>query len=75
MATGPHLHYEVHLSGEQIDPLSVRMPATTRLAEADLKAFNDARARIDRELGEFRQELVAHAGARSAEPDQTASAP
>src|SRR4051812_11809649 len=75
MATGPHLHYEVHLSGEQIDPLSVRMPATTRLAEADLKAFNDARARIDRELGEFRQELVAYAGSRSAEPDQTASAP
>jgi murein DD-endopeptidase MepM/ murein hydrolase activator NlpD len=75
LATGPHLHYEVHLSGEQIDPLSVRMPATTRLAEADLKAFHDARARIDRELGEFRQDLVAHARSRSAEPDQTTSAP
>ena len=61
MATGPHLHYEVHYQGTQIDPLSVRMPATTRLAGDDLKAFEAERDRIERQLLEGRQHLVAHA--------------
>ena len=61
MATGPHLHYEVHYQGVQIDPLSVRMPATTRLGGDDLKAFEAERDRIERQLLEGRQDLVAHA--------------
>ena len=61
MATGPHLHYEVHYQGVQIDPLSVRMPATTRLGGDDLKAFEAERDRIERRLLEGRQDLVAHA--------------
>jgi murein DD-endopeptidase MepM/ murein hydrolase activator NlpD len=65
MATGPHLHYEVHYQGAQIDPLSVRMPATTRLAADDLKAFEAERDRIERQLLELRQDLVAHAECRA----------
>jgi murein DD-endopeptidase MepM/ murein hydrolase activator NlpD len=61
MATGPHLHYEVHYRGAQIDPLSVRMPATTRVAGDDLKAFEAERNRIERQLLDGRQDLVAHA--------------
>ena len=65
MATGPHLHYEVHYQGVQIDPLSVRMPATTRLAGDDLKAFEAERDRIERQLIEGRRDLVAHAACRA----------
>jgi murein DD-endopeptidase MepM/ murein hydrolase activator NlpD len=61
LATGPHLHYEVHYHNAPIDPLSVRMPATTRLAGADLKAFQAVRRSIDGELERARPGLVAHA--------------
>jgi len=65
MATGPHLHYEVHYQGAQIDPLSVRMPATTRLAADNLNAFEAERDQIERQLIELRQDLVAHAICRT----------
>jgi murein DD-endopeptidase MepM/ murein hydrolase activator NlpD len=28
LATGPHLHYEVHVDGEIVDPLSYVLPST-----------------------------------------------
>ena len=46
-------------------PLSVRMPATTRLAGDDLKTFEAERDRIERQLLEGRQDLVAHAVCRA----------
>lgn len=61
LATGPHLHYEVHFQNAAIDPLSVKMPATTRLAGADLKAFQAVRRSIDGALERARPGLVAHA--------------
>jgi murein DD-endopeptidase MepM/ murein hydrolase activator NlpD len=60
LATGPHLHYEVHDHGGQVDPLSIKMPALTRLAGAYLKAFEATRYAVERELIELRQDLVAH---------------
>lgn len=38
-STGPHLHYEVHISGRQTNPLSVRMPTGRKLEGAELKRF------------------------------------
>lgn len=64
MATGPHLHYEVHDHGVQIDPTSVKMAATTKLEGNELKAFLRARSAIDRELLDFRRDLVAAAECR-----------
>jgi murein DD-endopeptidase MepM/ murein hydrolase activator NlpD len=64
LATGPHLHYEVHYHGVQIDPLSVKMPSTTRLEGNDLKAFQAMRNAVDRQLLQLRRDLVAHAGCR-----------
>ena len=47
-STGPHLHYEILVGGQQVDPSSIDMPAGENLAGADLEDFLAARARIDR---------------------------
>jgi murein DD-endopeptidase MepM/ murein hydrolase activator NlpD len=61
LATGPHLHYEVHYHGTQINPLSVKMPAMTKLAGDDLKAFQAARSATEADLSELRRDLIAAA--------------
>lgn len=48
-STGPHLHYEVHIDGERIDPLSIPADEASRkrLEGAALQAFMKERDRID----------------------------
>jgi murein DD-endopeptidase MepM/ murein hydrolase activator NlpD len=58
-ATGPHLHYEVHRRGEQVDPQSIKMPATTRLAGDQLRAFEANRAAVEGLLLALREDRVA----------------
>ncbi len=38
-ATGPHLHYEVLVGGQQVNPRGVRLPAGESLSGEDLRAF------------------------------------
>ena len=46
-STGPHLHYEVHIDGQAVDPLSIDTGTGKSLAGPALKAFIAERDRID----------------------------
>lgn len=39
MATGPHLHYEFMVGGENVDPMTVTMPGAAQLDRNDMKRF------------------------------------
>ncbi|HEV8388899.1 MAG TPA: peptidoglycan DD-metalloendopeptidase family protein [Dongiaceae bacterium] len=46
-ATGPHLHYEILIAGEQVNPAKVKTVASNKLAGKQLKAFQAQVAKID----------------------------
>ena len=46
--TGPHLHYEVHVEGQKVDPLSIQTDAGRKALEGTvLAAFIQQRDRVD----------------------------
>jgi murein DD-endopeptidase MepM/ murein hydrolase activator NlpD len=46
LATGPHLHYELHLDGKAIDARNVNLPSGNPIAGSDVARFRRARDRL-----------------------------
>ena len=49
-ATGPHLHYEFRIDGQQRDPLRVALPNATPISESQKAAFEEATHRLSDRL-------------------------
>jgi len=59
-ATGPHLHYEVMIGGEQVNPGKVKNTGGDKLVGKELKAFKDYVASIDAErVRQAQRQLIA----------------
>jgi murein DD-endopeptidase MepM/ murein hydrolase activator NlpD len=48
LSTGPHLHYEVHLNHEPIDPTKLEFPPERQLTGENWAAFRELRGALDR---------------------------
>ena len=47
LSSGPHLHFEILINNQFVNPLSVEVPRERELAGKDLSDFTKERTRVD----------------------------
>ena len=61
-ATGPHLHYEVMMTGKQVNPLRIKMPSGRSLSGDALARFLEHREKQDQLLASLKGTELAASG-------------
>jgi murein DD-endopeptidase len=57
-STGPHLHYEIHIKGRAVNPLTAKIPLAVSVPKGKLKAFKKRIAELNVLLEQSQYDLI-----------------